>query len=243
MKLVFILFIMISFSSIAGKTYDLTCYALSLVNEEPIVGMVIELTDGERVLEVQVTDIDGKVVFRGLNSKSISIHGKDNLADYCGFNSYINNKEKVNTTKYHYIRYKKDKEIALFDQQEKRYQNEEGGFLDFLSNDPDKKNCDSKNVSEASYTGGAAAMQKFIAMNVHYPQESIERNEQGRIYLKFIIERNGEISHVVVEKGISPALDLEAKMLVYNMTKWEPSKCGDVPMRTMIRLPITFALN
>lgn len=96
---------------------------------------------------------------------------------------------------------------------------------------------------EASFPGGAAAMQKWISENVQYPQTSIEMNEQGRVYLSFVVESDGSISNIAVERGVSADLDREAKRLLRQMPKWSPGESKGKKARTRCRLPINFTLN
>lgn len=96
---------------------------------------------------------------------------------------------------------------------------------------------------EAGFPGGAAAMVKWINENVVYPQTSIEMNEQGRVFLSFVVEKNGSISNVKVERGISIDLDKEAKRVVRKMPKWSPGEAKGRSVRARCRLPINFQLN
>ena len=96
---------------------------------------------------------------------------------------------------------------------------------------------------EAGFPGGAAAMIKWINDNVDYPQTSIEMNEQGRVFLSFVVEKNGSITNVKIERGISPDLDKEAKRVVRKMPKWQPGEAAGRSVRARCRLPINFQLN
>jgi protein TonB len=96
---------------------------------------------------------------------------------------------------------------------------------------------------EATFPGGAAAMQKWIAENVQYPQTAIEMNEQGRVYLSFVVEPDGSITNIAVERGVSADLDKEAKRLLRKMPKWAPGEAKGKKARTRCRLPINFTLN
>ncbi|MBL1278723.1 MAG: energy transducer TonB [Fluviicola sp.] len=96
---------------------------------------------------------------------------------------------------------------------------------------------------EAGFPGGAAAMQKWIADNVKYPQTAIEMNEQGRVYLSFVVEPNGSISNIKIERGVSADLDREAKRLLRKMPKWNAGEAKGRKARTRCRLPINFTLN
>ena len=96
---------------------------------------------------------------------------------------------------------------------------------------------------EATFPGGAAAMQRWIANNVKYPQTAIEMNEQGRVYLSFVVERNGSITNISIERGVSSDLDSEAKRLLRKMPKWKAGEARGRKARTRCRLPINFQLN
>lgn len=96
---------------------------------------------------------------------------------------------------------------------------------------------------EATFPGGAAEMQRWINSNVQYPQTSIEMNEQGRVYLSFVVEPDGSITNVTVERGISGDLDKEAKRVVRSMPKWTPGEAAGKKVRTRCRLPIIFTLE
>ena len=96
---------------------------------------------------------------------------------------------------------------------------------------------------EATFPGGGAAMQRWIANNVKYPQTAIEMNEQGRVYLSFVVEPNGSITNISIERGVSSDLDREAKRLLRKMPKWTAGEARGRKARTRCRLPINFQLN
>ncbi len=96
---------------------------------------------------------------------------------------------------------------------------------------------------EATFPGGPAEMMKWISRNIQYPQTSIEMNEQGRVFLSFVVEADGSITNVAVERGVSPDLDKEAKRVVRSMPNWSPGEAKGKKARTRCRLPINFQLN
>ena len=96
---------------------------------------------------------------------------------------------------------------------------------------------------EAGFPGGAAAMMKWFNDNIKYPQTSIEMNEQGRVFLSFVVETNGSISNVKIERGISIDLDREAKRVIKKMPKWVPGESAGRAVRARCRLPINFQLQ
>ena len=96
---------------------------------------------------------------------------------------------------------------------------------------------------DAGFPGGAAAMMKWINDNISYPETSIEMNEQGRVFLQFVVEKDGTITNVKVDRGVSLDLDKEAKRVIRNMPNWIPGEIGGRAVRARCRLPINFQLN
>lgn len=83
----------------------------------------------------------------------------------------------------------------------------------------------------------------FIQDNIQYPQEAIEKNIQGRVYVKFVIEKDGTVSYAKIDKSVDPLLDKEALRVVRAMPKWEPANSKGKLVRSVNRLPINFTLN
>jgi TonB family protein len=96
---------------------------------------------------------------------------------------------------------------------------------------------------EANFKGGPSALQQYITKNVRYPQVSILNNEEGKVLLAFVIERNGKISNVQFVEHATKALDSEALRLVEGMPKWIPAQFQGNKVRTMALLPINFTLD
>lgn len=96
---------------------------------------------------------------------------------------------------------------------------------------------------EASFPGGAAALKQFIRDNVVYPEMAMEMNEQGKVYLSFVVEKDGSITNIKVERGVSSDLDREAKRVVRSMPKWVPGETKGKSVRTKCSLPIVFVIQ
>jgi protein TonB len=96
---------------------------------------------------------------------------------------------------------------------------------------------------EAEFPGGYEAMQKWLQQNLNYPEKSMQTNEQGKVYVKFVVEKDGKLSNIEVIKGISRELDNEAKRLVRSMPEWIPAKDKGMKVRSSKGLPIPFSLD
>jgi protein TonB len=86
-------------------------------------------------------------------------------------------------------------------------------------------------------------MQRFIQNNIQYPQKAIEQNIQGKVLVKFVVEKDGTVSYAEIKKGVDPLLDKEALRVVRSMPKWEPAYKKGKPVRDFCHLPINFRLD
>ena len=95
----------------------------------------------------------------------------------------------------------------------------------------------------AEFPGGMSALQEFLAANCHYPQKARENGQQGVVLLEFVVEKDGTISNITVQRGVCEALDEEAIRVVKAMPKWKPGMNNGQSCRSYYQLPITFALK
>lgn len=93
---------------------------------------------------------------------------------------------------------------------------------------------------EAKFDGD---MQQWIAENVQYPQTSIDLNEQGKVYLTFVVKKDGSITNILIERSVSPDIDREAKRLLRAMPKWIPGESKGQKVNTRCYMPINFTLE
>ena len=98
------------------------------------------------------------------------------------------------------------------------------------------------NVSAQTNKCGISAMMQFLSENIIYPETAVEMNEQGRVFLQFVVEKDGSITHVKVDKGVSSSIDKEAIRVVQKMPKWNPGQVKGRSVRSICRVPITFRL-
>jgi protein TonB len=93
------------------------------------------------------------------------------------------------------------------------------------------------------FPGGEQAMFDFVANNVVYPQEARDKEIEGRVFVRFIIEKDGSVSDVKVAKGIGGGCDEEAVRVVKAMPKWKPGKQDGKPVRVNFTMPFFFKLQ
>ncbi len=97
--------------------------------------------------------------------------------------------------------------------------------------------------SMPSFPGGEAARIQYLNDNIKYPQMARESGIQGRVFVTFVVERNGSVTDVKVLRGIGGGCDEEAIRVIQNMPKWEPGKQRGKPVRVQFNMPILFKLN
>lgn len=93
------------------------------------------------------------------------------------------------------------------------------------------------------FVGGESAMLEFIKNTIKYPDEAKKEGIQGRVFISFIVEKDGQISNVEVLRGIGGGCDEEAMRVVKSMPNWTPGQQRGNPVRVQFRMPIKFALQ
>jgi len=97
--------------------------------------------------------------------------------------------------------------------------------------------------SMPSFPGGEVARIKYLNKNIKYPNLSRESGIQGRVFLTFVVEKDGSISNVKILRGIGGGCDEEAIRVIQNMPKWIPGKQRNIPVRVQFNMPIRFVLQ
>ncbi len=84
---------------------------------------------------------------------------------------------------------------------------------------------------------------EWIMKNIKYPKEAIEANITGKVFVQFVIEKDGSITNAKIARSASTLLDAEALRIVNNMPQWIPGKQRGKAVRVAYTLPISFSLE
>lgn len=95
----------------------------------------------------------------------------------------------------------------------------------------------------AEFPGGLQALMNWLSQKIHYPEEAQENDIQGRVVVKFVVNKDGTISDVSILKSVHPSLDMEALRVVRQMPRWTPAKNNGHPVSSYFSLPINFRLS
>lgn len=91
--------------------------------------------------------------------------------------------------------------------------------------------------------GGMAAFYQYVQKNLKYPNQARRMNIEGKVFVQFVIGKDGSISEVQAVKGIGAGCDEEAVRVIENAPKWKPGKQRGRPVKVRMILPITFKLG
>jgi len=93
------------------------------------------------------------------------------------------------------------------------------------------------------FPGGEAALKKYLNTAIKYPRIATENGVQGKVFVNFVVDKNGSISTVKVLRGVDSALDAEAVRVIKAMPKWIPGKQNGETVRVSYTIPINFVLQ
>lgn len=93
------------------------------------------------------------------------------------------------------------------------------------------------------FPGGELALRKYIADHIKYPVIAAENGIQGKVYVTFVVDKDGSVSNAHIVRGVDPSIDQEALRVVNSLPKWKPGKQRGKPVRVSYTVPINFQLQ
>jgi hypothetical protein len=91
-------------------------------------------------------------------------------------------------------------------------------------------------TEKPDFPGGIMEFYKFVGNNFKTPEQP---NLKGKVYITFIIEKDGSLSDIKNIRDIGYGTGEEAIRVLKICPKWIPGKMNGVPVRVMYSLPIT----
>lgn len=92
------------------------------------------------------------------------------------------------------------------------------------------------------FPGGQEALFKWLSQNVSYPDGAKEQNIEGKVYVRFVIDKFGKPGNIEIARPAHPLLDEEAKRVVALMPDWVPGKQSGKDVAVSYTLPLNFKL-
>lgn len=93
------------------------------------------------------------------------------------------------------------------------------------------------------YPGGDEALLKFIKENLKYPKEAAEGGVEGKVVIRFVVNREGTVTDVTVVRSLNAVCDQEAMRVVKMMPTWTPGKSNGRNVPVYFTLPVVYKLN
>jgi protein TonB len=91
--------------------------------------------------------------------------------------------------------------------------------------------------------GGMAAFYQFVQKNLKYPAQARRMGIEGKVFVQFVVDKNGQLTEVQAVKGIGAGCDEEAVRVIQGAPKWKPGKQRGRAVKVRMILPITFKLG
>ena len=93
------------------------------------------------------------------------------------------------------------------------------------------------------FPGGQSGLRKFIGASIKYPVEAQKKSIQGKVFVAFIVGKDGKIKNVRIARGVDPSLDQEALRVVNSMPDWIAGKQDGKNVPVSYTVPINFTLQ
>lgn len=93
------------------------------------------------------------------------------------------------------------------------------------------------------YPGGVNAIMEFLSKNIVYPSKAVEDNIQGKVLVRFIVDKNGNVSTPEITNSVHPLLDAEAMRVVNLLKGFSPGQKNGHTVNTWYTVPINFKLQ
>lgn len=93
------------------------------------------------------------------------------------------------------------------------------------------------------FPGGEAELMRYLGQNVRYPQLAREMGISGRVYARFVVNKDGSIGDVTILRGIHPSCDNEVIRVLQGMPKWSPGKQRGKAVPVQYTIPVRFGLR
>jgi protein TonB len=91
--------------------------------------------------------------------------------------------------------------------------------------------------------GGMAAFYKYVGKEMDYPKQARRMGVEGRVFMQFVVDKDGSLTDIKVLKGIGSGCDEEAIRVLQAAPKWKPGKQRGRPVKVRMSIPIVFKLN
>ena len=92
------------------------------------------------------------------------------------------------------------------------------------------------------FPGGMDAFSRFLRKHLRYPDRAVEAEVAGKVFVSFIIEKDGRLTDIKVLKGIGYGCDEEATRVLKKSPAWKPGIQNNREVRVLYTIPLVFQM-
>jgi len=126
-------------------------------------------------------------------------------------------------------------------------------IISFLPKNTENSSIKSENLDKVydfvsiekqpEFPGGIAKFYKYLGGSIKYPKMALDNNVQGKVFLSFIVEKDGSLSDIQITRGLGSGTDEEAVRVLKESPKWNPGISNGHPVRVKYNINVNFTLN
>lgn len=244
-KLVLItLALILNIKTLNAKTYNVTLKVFSLATQEALEGFIVYSVKDDVKVELGKTDNKGELLIPSIKEKTIQFLIEDPKKIYLKESVFLLNYTKKDEVKEVYLRFNSKYEEEYFKRIDETYKECSGLIVEQIPTGkaPNSEN-DTLDFIPATPKDGPPAFYRFISEHIQYPEDCIENSISGKVHLSFIVQVDGTISNVIIEKGVHKSLDAEAIRVIMYSPKWIPATSNGQAVRARVKTAVNFSIT
>lgn len=226
----------------AGKTRIYLDVRHAYTMDRPINSRV-EVFSGKELLASGWTDIEGKVALKIRPCKLVTVHivhADTSLMD-ANFNLFVDGVSVKHTIINVYPKLSILARLSM--EQDSLYGPRDAGNLLLHETSELIFGCKKDDFKRAVFAGDYSHSDAYFDAHLSYPGECRDMGIQGKVVLSFVVEMDGRITHLRIERMPHELLAAEAIRVVMDMPWWQPATCDLEPIRSIEKVEIEFILK
>ena len=112
-----------------------------------------------------------------------------------------------------------------------------------VENKPVFPGCEKFATEDEKFMCFNQQIMKHIGKNFEFPELARQMGIQGKVYVNFVIERNGRVSSITIARGVDKLIDDEAIRVIKKLPTFQPAKQRGKPVRMQYTVPINARLQ
>lgn len=96
---------------------------------------------------------------------------------------------------------------------------------------------------DPEFPGGMDSLYAYLCRNVSYPAEARDSNIIGKVYVSFVVDRDGSVKNVRILRDIGGGCGAAVVEAVKNMPRWKPATMRGKTISMQFNLPVNFSLE